>query len=185
MEATEQKRARVMELLDEKYIERADISESLKQRLLKMSKISTEKVRIDKKGIVNYIWSRENMVIERKVIPFCEPILHIKSTDEFFILDKPAYYEGKYPVWFVERGNPVSLLFERASGACMDNGVVREIPRTSSEIKAIISSMYWQLSFRRTKLSPAQYLYIIVLIICCCLVEGIAFILYNQSKGWV
>lgn len=95
------------------------------------------------KGFLLYFFDVEHL--ESELIPLTEipSTIRLKKTQEVFELAEPAIFLSGKPVFFVVRGNPLSLTVDMAETQLKKKGY------SASEIDARIESIYTNQLFRR------------------------------------
>jgi hypothetical protein len=128
------------------------------------------KIKDEIKAYAIYFFDREKYAFEIHPLPSIKPVLHLKSYNERYSLDKVAgYLQGK-PCFILLRGIPFSVEIEECSDLVNEeidpNNPHKKMLRfkgyTASEIDAKIGSVYTNSVFRKGSLGFKDYVVMIL-----------------------
>ena len=134
-------------------------------------------------GYVHYFWNTDHLESSLKPIPFISNPLTIKSTQESFLLGKPAYHLDVKPVFICLREIPYSIELELLDGKDRKieidgkTKLLKELNYTPSEIYAKVHSLYHHYWFKSKRLSKTDVIIYILSMLLSILGTSIVFMM--------
>lgn len=124
-------------------------------------------------GFVYYFWSASTMNFKIIGLYNLHPIFELLNTKEMYYLDKPTMITNDFPIYWIQKGIPFTIETRIRTQLLELNEEIFKKGYNADLIRAMSKSSHFLNVYGKEKWTVRFISFILVIIMCCCLIEYI------------